>query len=499
VSDPSSIATLRTIATTAMIGSDRAGAKPAELLKRAAAHGLRARAGSQGMPAPEPGAAGAADPTPPANGAATATLMRLLADPDAALIEEWAAIAAAAGVRVADPLVPLVLAWCCAQPTRDATVAAVCGIRGQWLASLNPDWSRAITRGVTADVDAQWQTGTATERQQLLGLIRRDDPAKARTLVALTWKDDNADERARFIAMFAERLSDDDEAFLTTALADRSKQVRAHAAQLLAKLPGSALAARMLDRAAACCTIVPGRKGVVARLKGKAEPAISIEPPAKWEPAFANDGLEENASDKGGQRAWWLQQIMSVVPPIALAKRLGVTREELVAAAMASDYASDLIRATLIAAASSDDIATYVDMMELVYGGKPRASVDIDRTWSALAPQKHEQVLLQLFQRPTLNWEQRLSVLNETAHRWSAGFSLAALASLAASMPATLKKQNRDWLAHHVVVIARVVHPSASAAVEELVQRLGDDRPPSVQRSIDRLRLRVDMHKEFAS
>lgn len=498
MTDSSSIATLRTIATTAMIGADRAGTKPAELLTKAAAHGLRARAGWQGLPAPLPFSACPADPTPPAGSAATATLMRLLADPDAALIEEWASLAAAARVRVADPLVPLVLALWCPQPARDATVAAVCGVRGQWLAGLNSEWSRAVTRRLTSDVESQWQTGTAAERQQLLSLVRREDPARASSLVQLTWKDDNADERARFIAMMAERLSAEDEPVLTTALADRSKQVRAHAARLLAKLPTSAFATRMLDRAAACCAVQPGRKGVAARLKGKAGPAIAIEPPTKWDPAFAGDGMEEKPPDKRGQRSWWLRQIFSFVPAAALAQRLGVTREELVAAATASDYANELIQGMLLAAASYDDIATYVDLIDTLYAGNAHAAADMDPTSTLLTPQAQEQVFLRLFERPTLDWEQRLSLLSKTTHHWTADFSHAIVASVAASMPATPKK-NRDWLGHHVATIARVVHPSAIAAIEELAQRLGDDRPPSVQKAIDRLRLRADMHKEFAT
>jgi hypothetical protein len=100
-------------------------------------------------------------------------------------------------------------------------------------------------------------------------------------------------------------LGQGDEDFLTQAMADGRKDVRATAADLLARLPGSALIKRMTERAD---TWIRYRKSL---LGGKLE----VTPPAECDAAMVADGIEAKAPKNIGERAHWLRQVLSHVPP----------------------------------------------------------------------------------------------------------------------------------------------------------------------------------------
>src|SRR5690348_15856749 len=86
-----------------------------------------------------------------------------------------------------------------------------------------------------------------------------------------------------FVAMLAFGLSLADEPFLERALDDRRKEVRQQAAGLLVRLPSSALAARMLDRARDLITL--GTSTILHR------PRIDVTPPDEADVAMIRDGV----------------------------------------------------------------------------------------------------------------------------------------------------------------------------------------------------------------
>lgn len=144
-----------------------------------------------------------------------------------------------------------------------APALALAGARGMWLARLNPDWRFALRGGaggagelpdVTdgAAVERLWQEGLFAERVALLGAVRAHEAAAAPRLLATTWATERAEDRLMFLDSLRAGLSPQDEPFLEAALGDRSRNVRATAAELLSALPGSALAGRMAERALAC-------------------------------------------------------------------------------------------------------------------------------------------------------------------------------------------------------------------------------------------------------
>ncbi|WP_344325115.1 DUF5691 domain-containing protein, partial [Streptomyces macrosporus] len=311
-------------------------------------------------PRPEPAAE---DPRPPLPPAAARRLALLLTDrpgagggrrgttPDLAeLLPQWLAAANAHGYRAPAEQLPALLDAARARTDLRAGALRLGGPRALWLARLNPDWKFAL-RGRTghggepptgaadgavpdeAAVRRLWEEGLFAERSALLVSLRRRDPAAARELLAGTWSTERAEDRLMFLDSLREGLSADDEAFLEQALTDRSRTVRATAAELLSALPGSALAARMAVRARAC----------VALDRTSRSGRLVVEAPYECDAGMQRDGVVPKPPAGRGERSWWLTQVVEAAPLDGWSEHLGGrTPARIVALPVADDWAPDL-------------------------------------------------------------------------------------------------------------------------------------------------------------
>ncbi|MDF6019287.1 DUF5691 domain-containing protein [Streptomyces sp. JH34] len=366
------------LVTSALLGTDRrpvrteggSAVSPSALLDAAAAHTVRRRAGLRPATGAAPPVPAPADHRPPLPAAARRRLAQLLADrsappgggrrgaaPDLTeLIPQWLASARAHGYRAPAELLPALLDAARARTDLRPHVLAFAGPRGLWLAGLNPEWrfalrasSRHARRPDTTDPEAVrqlWEEGLFAERVAVLDALREQDPGGARALLTSTWSSERAEDRLMFLDSLRAGLSGDDEGFLEEALADRSRNVRSTAAELLSALPGSALARRMADRATSC--VNPDRTGGAV--------SIAVEAPHECDAAMQRDGVVPAPPSGRGERSWWLGQLVEATP-------LGVWRErfggrpahELVALPVADGWAGDLHAAWCRAAVRQRD------------------------------------------------------------------------------------------------------------------------------------------------
>ncbi|MFI7297258.1 DUF5691 domain-containing protein [Streptomyces sp. NPDC050121] len=367
------------LVTAALLGTDRrrpAAAAPgrnapAALLDAAAAETVRRRAGlrpGRAAPLPQPAAE---DPRPALPAAAARRLGLLLADrpgtggggrrgtaPDLMeLLPQWLTAVNARGFAAPAESLPALLD--AARGRTDLRPAALefAGPRALWLARLNPDWRFAL-RGApgagpalpgpddTRRTEKLWQEGLFAERVALLASIRSRDPDAARELLAATWPTERAEDRLMFLDSLRTGLGARDEPFLEQALADRSRNVRATAAELLSALPGSALAARMAVRAGACVAVDHTRD----------TPTLLVEAPHECDTAMERDGVSASAPSGRGERSWWLGQLVEAAPLAVWPKRLGGrTPEQIVALPVADDWLDDLHAAWCRAAVRQRD------------------------------------------------------------------------------------------------------------------------------------------------
>ncbi|MGW5197750.1 DUF5691 domain-containing protein [Streptomyces spiralis] len=365
--------------TAALLGTDRrtppggtpGREAPVALLDTAAVQTVRRRAGLRPGRAAERPQPAAPDPRPMLPEAAARRLSVLLADrpgpagggrrgtaPDLMeLLPQWLAAANAHGYAAPPQDLPALLD--AARGRTDLRPAALtfAGPRALWLARLNPEWRfalRAAPGGGSAlpgPEDAErirrlWEEGLFAERVALLAALRERRPAAGRELLAATWATERAEDRLMFLDSLRTGLSPDDEPFLEQALADRSRNVRATAAELLSALPGSALAARMADRAAACVAVDHTR----------GTPTIVVEAPHECDASMERDGVVPKAPAGRGERSWWLGQLLEAAPLGTWSARLGGrTPRDIVALPVADDWQGELHAAWCRAAVRQRD------------------------------------------------------------------------------------------------------------------------------------------------
>jgi hypothetical protein len=367
------------LVTSALLGTDRRtppgcehgpGAATA-LLDAAAAETVRRRAGLRPARAARRPDPAPADPRPPLPGPAARRLMMLLtARPGTAgggrrgsapdlmeLLPQWLATANARGFAAPPEVLPALLDAARGRTDLRPAALAFAGPRALWLARFNPDWRfalRAAQGGVAAlsgpgaaeRVRRLWNEGLFAERVALLASLRARDPAGGRELLRSTWAAERAEDRLMFCDSLRTGLEAADEPFLEQALTDRSRNVRATAAELLSALPHSALAARMAARAATCVSLD----------RTLSPPAIVVEAPHECDAGMERDGVTARPPAGRGERSWWFGQLMEAAPLTTWRDRLGGrTPEEIVALPVSDGWQSELHAAWCRAAVRQRD------------------------------------------------------------------------------------------------------------------------------------------------
>ena len=150
------------------------------------------------------------------------------------------------GLRLPPPLLNRV-ASALSGDDRDEVVA-VMDERDRAVFALDERWAARIRRFAQRNAPpdpARWEDGDAQERADHLARLRRTDPDAARALLADgAWLKARAPEREQILDALAIGLGPADEQILEERLDDRAEAVRGRAAELLSRLPSSALIAR---------------------------------------------------------------------------------------------------------------------------------------------------------------------------------------------------------------------------------------------------------------
>lgn len=310
------------------------------LLLRAGARALERRAGclvqQRAIPAPCP------VETAPVVPDSAVPVLREVFQLEGGLDSEALRLVAARGRVLPPALLPSALG----SGADPALIRAVLGARGAWLLSQNRTWSERLDKPDVAALVTRVETGARPERVAALTLLRGQDPARGRSLVEAALATDAPDVRLALLDALGPARAEDEPLF-TAALSDRSAGVRERAAERLAALPGSALAARA---AAALAPYV------------QLGEALAVEPPEAFDPAWGKDALVDKPPKGVGARAWWLVQLVGRVPPAAIFA--GKTPEAALSLVQASEWrepmVAGLLRGALLAKDSGPESAAWL-------------------------------------------------------------------------------------------------------------------------------------------
>ncbi|MDC0831440.1 DUF5691 domain-containing protein [Geitlerinema sp. CS-897] len=365
-------------------------------------------------------------------------LQQILDRPDCSeLLPQWVRYAAAAKVCVPPEQLPALLDLAASRRHLRSAVLSAIGSRGRWLAAQNPAWEDVAGISPDDDLDRQWRLGTAATRLLLLQRLRETQPDTAREFVESTWQQDKAFDRAEFLKTFTVGLSEADEHFLETALDDRSKQVRAVAAELLARLPNSGLCRRVRRRVEAAISIV--------RRETSLELRVSL--PISGGAEMQRDSLDLKKPTKIGEKAWVLLQQLAMVPPTRWTET--ATPQELVKVALESEWAGVLLEGWAVATTRHPDAAWAEALLEVVEDIPEKLCDRGDRDRGlaeCLSVERLEGFVwrhLEANPQPLLKSHPSLALLKTCRHPWNDVFSRRVIERFCAEIKTA--KDNYNW------------------------------------------------------
>jgi hypothetical protein len=361
----------------------------------------------------------------------------------------------------------------------------VLGERGRWLAQLNPEW-RWAADGLVGDSDVdrgslsrQWEEGSIDERCRVIEVLRRTDPSEARRWVEEAIGKEKADHRVRLVETLAIGLGSEDESLLESLLDDRSEQVRRAAAASLARVSGSALAKRMVERA--CGMLSAQKRGILRRSL-----RLVCHAPEEIDAAWVRDGIPAKPPPGRGKRAVWTEAVLAAVPPRLWCDQFGLTPAELIQAIAQDEFADAALvgwtrAATAFAECDAACAAWLCPLAEYwlsaVCGKQDKASSDALERLQALLPKmpaaEAEAVLLGTLRRASSGQVAgAASLLTTLPHPWSRTFSVEYLAAVRSVLlqPASLGAY--PWLS--TLKLAGYAFPRDSFAAAMEPWRLAD-------------------------
>lgn len=415
------------------------------------------------------------DPRPLPPAAARARLAILLDSDEPGLVGEWLRSANAAGCRLPGTLLPSLLdrALTDLRSIR-SLVLAVAGQRGRWLAAQNPLWS---SLALFADPVGAFREGNRAVRVQAFEQIRDDDPGQALGLLTQIWPAESTQMRTELLGCLARGLSDVDEDFLESALADPAAAVRAVAQDLLCQIPDSRFLERMRRRA----------QNLIRMRRGRTGPRVDVNLREEYPPDLVADGFPSRPPRGPGLKAWLTAEIVALTPP-------DLWPLDALAGFLESEWAGPLVTG-IVRAVARFGHREWAEAV-LLLSARPNRGLGLEIDVRALAlglgEAEREALVLTLIGRaPVLATE----VLRHIQEPWSEALSTAALRDL------RVLANTSDGLSRYLQILyaARLLASPGVVPIAEALLEGADRRglESVLQRLIDTLRLRSQIHEEF--
>lgn len=264
--------------------------------------------------------------------AAVDALKRLLAGEFPEVLPEWLRLASTSARIVPARVLPDLLAAATKNPGLRTAVPALAGERGMWIARRHRKFSWML-EAIKVNENA-WDDGEPAERLAWLRQTRVTDASRAATAICSHWAGEDAPMREAILRIVGENPQACDESWLEgLALKDRRQEIREAAATALSNLPESGFQNRAV---ASVRERVKFERRFLKRV-------IAIDPPAAFDPSWAADGIKEKPPQGTGEKAWWLRQMIALVPLDRWPEMLGIGENDLFSTAIDKDWHDPLL------------------------------------------------------------------------------------------------------------------------------------------------------------
>ncbi len=287
---------------------------------------------------------------------AAQTLINVLLPEHPELLPEWLTMAKKQKRRIPEEYLPAFLTWLDANREFIEDALPVMGEHGIWLVKQIDVWKNLVPAfealfSSPDVINVRWETGNKTARHILITFLRNKNPEAARQMIASSFASEEASFRQQLVYVLQSGLSPADEAFLETALADRTQPVKNAAGNLLIQLPDSQYIQRMKTRAAL-------HLGLIKPADKRGKVGLEVNLPESFDQWMKQHGFEKKVPDwiKVGEKAWWLFQIISRVPPAYWCECWQMDAQPVMALVKNSDWKTLLTDALREAAITFNDI-----------------------------------------------------------------------------------------------------------------------------------------------
>lgn len=302
----------------------------------------------------------AAEERPPCPPAAARYLAQMLDSNLRDLLPEFLGALDGAGYRLPETLLPNMLAHGYTRSALRPLILPLIGNRGRRLAARHKQWHyAAVDPHSWQSVRRAWERASAARRPSLVAQLRAMAPDQGRALLESGWRAESDQQRLRLIKQLLASLSAADEPLLETALDDRSRLVRRQAADLLARIPGSRLSARVSAYVPRYLAWTPGEtRQITVRL-----PQVT--------PAMRRDGVTGALNAKPAHaRSQEIVQLIGSVPLAYWQEAWGCRPRELLEAIPSTAWPRTLTSGFALAAERQEDAAWSRRIIE-VFGVTP--------------------------------------------------------------------------------------------------------------------------------
>jgi Family of unknown function (DUF5691) len=417
------------------------------LLSRAAALNLYSKAGQKPLTvSAQLPIACEGDDLPVCRRRALSYLHQTLQSDRKAQLPECLRLIAQARWRIPERSLPRLLAVGAKQPDLRPLILPVLGKRGHWLAQqLNLGSDSVIAQDASI-----WETGTKAQRVQYLAELRSQQPAQAREQLEQTLRQENAQDRAKFLKTLQIGLSDTDRLFLETCLCDRSQEVQKVAISLLIQLPQSSLCQQAL--ALIKTAIIDNRP---------TQGTVDLIPSQQWSESVSLLKLAAlPPSQNLGQSATELAGILSWVPLQSWVEQFNITLTEFIGCSAQSTW-HNAIQVGLVQAVLNQHNADMA--AELIHAG-----VESAESLFTLLNYTQANQLLHHFSGQN-NSEQAWQLLTHCTCDWSSASTTIAIPLIAEKLTSHQKRWTVvQWLKDNFANQVDVSHGDAIASLRAL-------------------------------